>query len=87
MQAIGRQANQHIAFAHSLTRQHGFAFHCTHNEPCQIVLTVLIQTGHFSSFATNEGAAVGLATAGNAFHNGPCNIGIQFPDGKIIKEK
>ena len=63
MQPRGGQAEQNVAGADGVTRDHTLALDGADDEPRQIVLAALVQAGHLGGLAANQRAAVVAAPA------------------------
>src|SRR5438105_1555794 len=87
VQAIGRQAQEHIAFADFLAVDDAPALHYAEDESRKIIFAGWIKSRHLGSFAANERAIIVGASVSDAADHALGHIGIQLAGRQIIHEE
>ena len=87
MKAAGGQPDNRIADLRAFASDDALAFDYANDEPCNVVLSVGVETGHLCRLSPDQRAAIlatGIGDAGNHFLG---YLGIKVAAGEIVEKK
>ncbi len=87
MDTAGSYADNTVTHSNFRTVNNPVALHYTDNKTGQIIIILLINSGHFRGFTPNQGATGLETTLGNPFDNLGCDFLPQSPHGQIIQKE